>query len=335
MSPPNESPLLEFECIDSGRGFQDVNAYCSSLLVLYTNPKTHKTAQDRWKIARILTYKDAGDVQHEYLIAEARNGKEVVYMRIERKAGPFTNIASDGVGFLTKMAYSVGIASDGVSFFSTLSNSIGKSVLVNDVSFTRHFPMPRLVVLARCVNKSAEGYGIFGQNCYFFARVTCEALKRLHPDCRSSELPNKGKQGRWHWLPLPMKAAPKVDVIVNEVVALFHKEWEAFNAEVGRLSQSKREEEGRKRKEAERIAAEREKEERRKREEAERIAAEREEWEKEERRKREEAERIKREERRKREEIERIKREEQRKREEAERIKREEQRKREALFRIL
>ena len=124
------------------------------------------------------------------------------------------------------------LASDGVTF--SRAQWVDKAVLVDIIKFKEghYVPMLHLAVLARCINNVAVEYNILTQNCYFFAHVTCEALKELNPEHELPPTHGKAKRGTWHGLALDFMYNDSKGM-VKKVVASFNKEMDAFNSEVG------------------------------------------------------------------------------------------------------
>jgi len=167
------------------------------------------------------------------------------------------------------------LASDGVTF-SDLNLPLpwtDNAEVIDIINFEEghYVPLVRLAVLARCVHNKAVEYNVLTQNCYFFAHVTCEALKELHPKHTLPPAQGKAKQGTWNGLPVALLfdegMVKKVVESFNDEMAMFdlyiHEAVNNTESDVFVAEQAKRQE-----------AEGREKEERRKREEAERIAAE-------------------------------------------------------------
>jgi len=331
MNPTTDIPFdLEFGNIDKEKGFMDIDSYCTSLKNLYMARKTHKLNRARWLVTDISTYKDkSGAAKHEYLVATVKNGKDTVYMRIERKlrnsklksklfggssSKPITPVAPDdsesspdtdspaadlpaadmkdprNTGSFSKKA------SDGVTFSRV--PLIGEAVLVDIIKFREghYVPMPHLAILARCVNNVAAEYHVLTQNCYFFAHVMCEALKELNPEHDVPPTDGKAKRASWHGLRMGLLFNDSKGM-VKKVVASFNGDRDTFHSDIHQAVNNPESEIY--------LAAKRQKEEAEKKENEERC-------------KREEAERMENEERRKREEAERMGDEERRKREEAE-----------------
>ena len=263
MGPLTDSladPFLEFRSIDKSKptGFEHIDSFCTALQQLYTSHKTHKLNKDRWKITSVSTYKDTNNTaKHEYLLATAKHGSHVVYMRIERRlqmptagagsinlAGSLSSPSASGADLTGSdmMPVSSGatigkwskLASDEIKFskqpFGTTSDA-----QVDAIEFAPEADMTlaRLAVLVQCVHRSAARYHLLARNCYWFAHVTVEALKALQGPtaCISSAPQDKGKQGTWGLVPASIFYRDKTEVI-DGVVKAFPEKWMEFLSEV-------------------------------------------------------------------------------------------------------
>jgi hypothetical protein len=297
MNPTTDTPsdpYLEFGNIKKEKGFKDIDAYCTSLKNLYMDRKTHKLNRERWLVTDILTYKDKkGNAKHEYLVATVKYGDATVYMRLERKlrsskiksklfgasssqpkpipppddseSSPDTDSPAADLPPDIKDPRNTGsfskLASDGVTF-SKLP-WLDKAELVDIIKFREghYVPMLHLAILARCVNSVAVAYHDLTQNCYFFAHVTCEALKELNPEHDLPPTYGKVKPASWRGLPVGFMFNDSKGM-VKKVVGSFKGEMDTFKSDIHQAVNNPESE-------IYVAAMERETEERRKREEAE------------------------------------------------------------------
>ena len=110
---------------------------------------------------------------------------------------------------------------------------ISSDTVVDVIDFNKdsHIPLPRLAVLIRCVNDVASEYNLLTKNCYWFAYVTAEALKKLYPEHAVSTYKSAGNRGTWNSLPVHFFFKDSKDM-VKKVVEGFPVEWDEFITEV-------------------------------------------------------------------------------------------------------
>ena len=245
-----ESP--EFLPIKNG---ERVNSYCTSLRMLYINPKTAHLARNHWKVAEIKTYKDQSTaVKHEYLIATLSDGDEgEVFLRIDRRLhdssakafgkaligrrssnlpNPQTSDSDsgkqdgaqptdDGQNVFTKLA---------VDEVTLVTPNLNNQKLVEHVVFEseKRISLPQLIVLTCAINNYSAEYNLFKKNCYWFCYVVVVLLQKLSI-VSIPGLSARGQQGTWLGLP-----AGKLWTNVNFDVLLIEYDtmWSAFENEV-------------------------------------------------------------------------------------------------------
>ena len=216
-------------------------------------------------ITNVKTYKDMDSkYKHEYLIATAKYDDNVIYVRLERRVrkseakeaqealtsrtppsqpsnphetptSPDDSEPSPDNGTAPaaddplKQRRIKKLASDDVSFWSKLS--MDKAELVDAIEFKESdcFSLPELIVLAQCVHSFAIGYSLLFQNCFFFAQVMCEALKKLCPSYIVPQVKSKIKRGTWHGFPANNFYNLSAQSMVTTVVDEFPQAWKKFD----------------------------------------------------------------------------------------------------------
>ena len=251
-----ESP--EFLPIKNG---ERVVSYCTSLRMLYINPKTTHLARDHWKVAEIMTYKDRSTtVKHEYLIATLSDGdKGVVFLRIDRRLHDSSAKAFGKAFFTGRRSSSLPNpqssdsdsgnpdaaqpTDESANIFTKLAvdevtivtPNLDNQTLVEHVVFEREksVSLPELIVLTCAINEYSADYNLFKKNCYWFCYVVVVSLRRLS----TGSMPNlsaRSQQGTWLGLP-----AGKLwkEVNFDKILTIYDTMWSGFEDEVSSIAE--------------------------------------------------------------------------------------------------
>ena len=250
----NYAEIPEFLSIKNG---EQVGSYCTSLCMLYIDPKTTHLSRDRWQVVDIKTYKDNGSkYKHEYLIATLSDGGiGKVLLRIDRRIQA-SSVKKMGKAIIAGLSPSQPVppnhsdpgkqdtaqpiepeqksfqktAMDDVTLVKPNVVNRKKQNLVEHIVFedAKRVSLPQFIVLASAINAHATYYDFFESNCYWFRYIIVELLKTLSkpsfPPLRA-----RGRQGTWLGLPTGhLYQGVKFDVVSARYTAM----WKEFENKV-------------------------------------------------------------------------------------------------------
>jgi hypothetical protein len=255
---PNYAESPEFLPIKNG---ERVGSYCTSLRMLYINPKMAHLDRKHWKVAEIKTYKDKSTtVKHEYLIATLSDGdRGEVFLRIDRRLQD-SSAKAFGKALIGRRSSSVpnphssdsdsgkqdgaqpndenanAFTKFAVDEVAIVTPNLDKQKLVEHHVFEseQRVSLPQFIVLTCAINNYSSEYHLFGKNCYWFCFVAVVLLQKLS----TGSLPDlsvRGQQGTW--LGLPTDKLWK-DVNFEMLSTMYDTMWSAFENEVCSITEN-------------------------------------------------------------------------------------------------
>ena len=249
---PNYAESPEFLPIKNG---ERVQSYCTSLRMLYIDPKTSRLDRKHWKVAEIKTYKDKSTtVKHEYLIVTLSDGdRGEVFLRVDRRLQD-SSAKAFGKALIGRRSSSVpnphssdsdSGKQDGaqpneenanpftklaVDEVVIVTPNLDKQKLVQHVMFEseKRVSLPQFIVLTCAINNYSSEYNLFWKNCYWFCFVAVVMLQKLSTGSMP-DLSARGQQGTWLGL--------RTDKLWTEVKfdllsTMYDTLWSAFENDV-------------------------------------------------------------------------------------------------------